>query len=412
MLKQLDTLIGFAVVMSVISLLITVVTQMVSSLLGLRGKNLADALEAMWHKLDPQLNVQVANLSRKLADHVLTRPALSDSMLSMSARWPLLWKRASAIRPRELLVSLEHLSGQTQAPDGPPQTLEQAAARLLKILNTPTPATTEAISALKASLPDLAAQQGQALIAHFNSATNIALGNLEQRFNSAQDRARQWFGMHTRIITVTASALAAFLLQLDAFQLIQRLSSDPDARARLVSGAASLNLQAEQVLGEALSANPTLQSNTLAQLDAKYPGLSDTLGAPPPSPTLSDLQPWLAARLANTAWSNRSETIISDFRSAAQAASRARLDELSRQFGEIEGRFSKSGIMLIPNPYPSPASGTWSWPWPHLLGILASVALLSLGAPFWFNLLKSLANLRPALAQQIENDPKPSPARP
>ncbi len=328
MLRQLDTLIGFAGVMSVISLLITIITQCVSSLLGLRGRNLADALEAMLHKLDPQLNAQVTGLGKTLADYILTHSAVSDSILSMSGRWPVSWKRASAIRPHELLAGLEQLSGQTPAPDGPPQTLEQAAAKLLKILSMPTPATTEAINALKARLPELAAQQGRAVIEHFNAATNVALGNLERRFNSAQDRARQWFAMHTRIITVIASVLVAFLFQLDSFQLLQRLSSDPEARARLVAGATALQQQAQQGLDEASPASQAIQS-----------------------------------------------------------------------------------LVLIPNPYPAPGSGKWSWPWPHLLGILASVALLSLGAPFWFNLLKSLANLRPALAQQIENDPKSTPVR-
>ena len=33
-----------------------------------------------------------------------------------------------------------------------------------------------------------------------------------------------------------------------------------------------------------------------------------------------------------------------------------------------------------------------------LLGILVTAGLLSLGAPFWFNMLRSLSNLRPLLA--------------
>jgi hypothetical protein len=35
---------------------------------------------------------------------------------------------------------------------------------------------------------------------------------------------------------------------------------------------------------------------------------------------------------------------------------------------------------------------------PEIPGVLATAALLSLGAPFWFNLLKSLTNLRPLVA--------------
>jgi hypothetical protein len=40
--------------------------------------------------------------------------------------------------------------------------------------------------------------------------------------------------------------------------------------------------------------------------------------------------------------------------------------------------------------------------WSHFWGMATSAALLSLGAPFWFNLLKTLSNLRPILA-----DPHP-----
>ena len=106
MLKQLDILIGFAVVMSVVSLLITIITQIVSSLLGLRGRNLADALEAMAQRIDPDIDKEVKGLAKKLADQVLTHPAISDSALSIAKKWPVTWKRASAIRPDELLEIL------------------------------------------------------------------------------------------------------------------------------------------------------------------------------------------------------------------------------------------------------------------------------------------------------------------
>jgi hypothetical protein len=38
--------------------------------------------------------------------------------------------------------------------------------------------------------------------------------------------------------------------------------------------------------------------------------------------------------------------------------------------------------------------------WPQIPGVLATAALLSLGAPFWFNMLKQLTNLRPILANK------------
>ena len=38
--------------------------------------------------------------------------------------------------------------------------------------------------------------------------------------------------------------------------------------------------------------------------------------------------------------------------------------------------------------------------------------LLALGAPFWFNLLKNLMSLRPAVAALIEKRPNSAPALP
>ncbi len=40
----------------------------------------------------------------------------------------------------------------------------------------------------------------------------------------------------------------------------------------------------------------------------------------------------------------------------------------------------------------------------HFWGILVSGALLSLGAPFWFNSLKALTNLRPVVAQKEKKE--------
>ena len=48
----------------------------------------------------------------------------------------------------------------------------------------------------------------------------------------------------------------------------------------------------------------------------------------------------------------------------------------------------------------------------HFIGVLMTAGLLTLGAPFWFNLLKNLTSLRPALAALIEKRPTSAPALP
>jgi hypothetical protein len=68
MLDTLDTVIAFAVIMTVLSLLITLVVQMVSAALSLRGKNLANALALTFQTIDP-----ISASMRILGGQILTR---------------------------------------------------------------------------------------------------------------------------------------------------------------------------------------------------------------------------------------------------------------------------------------------------------------------------------------------------
>jgi hypothetical protein len=55
---------------------------------------------------------------------------------------------------------------------------------------------------------------------------------------------------------------------------------------------------------------------------------------------------------------------------------------------------------------------TMGWPtgfnWKQLSGVLLSGALFSLGAPFWFNSLKAIMNLRPVIANKQTDEDKAS----
>jgi hypothetical protein len=103
------------------------------------------------------------------------------------------------------------------------------------------------------------------------------------------------------------------------------------------------------------------------------------------------------------------DKLLLAFGRLVQEKSREKFNQARNQFADVTDAFSKTRFQLMPDPYPGP--GEWSWPLPHLLGILASAALLSLGAPFWFNVLKSLANLRPMLANEVDKDPKQLPSK-
>ena len=74
------------------------------------------------------------------------------------------------------------------------------------------------------------------------------------------------------------------------------------------------------------------------------------------------------------------------------------LGDAGKQIQEISNELKHSDltIMSIDGTY----WGSYSRPY-HLLGILSAMALLSFGAPFWFNTLRQLSNLKPTLATNI-----------
>lgn len=76
MLNTIDTVIAFAVIMTVLSLLITIVVQMVSSAFSLRGKNLANALALTFQTIDPTIGEH----AHSLAAQILRDPIFSDSL--------------------------------------------------------------------------------------------------------------------------------------------------------------------------------------------------------------------------------------------------------------------------------------------------------------------------------------------
>src|SRR5690348_1006836 len=85
MLNTIDTVIAFAVLMTVLSIVITLLVQMVSAAFSLRGKNLANALALTFQTIDPT----IGKYAHSLAAQILRDPIFSDSMWRKKAR-PLL----------------------------------------------------------------------------------------------------------------------------------------------------------------------------------------------------------------------------------------------------------------------------------------------------------------------------------
>src|SRR5437763_13938984 len=80
MFPHLDTVIAFVVLMLVASLFITAVTQVVVSLLGLRGVNLQRGLVDLFETAYP--DQEARRWAKEIARRVLRHPTISDSIFS------------------------------------------------------------------------------------------------------------------------------------------------------------------------------------------------------------------------------------------------------------------------------------------------------------------------------------------
>lgn len=437
MLEKLDTLIAFAVVMLGVSLIITILTQMVSGLFGLRGSNLLWGVESLLKELDPKLDsrLQAARSGvHQLAQEILTNESISDSTFSRSGEmWlvgPIIkllckipgvkrliqrWQYATAIRPEELARMLDKkvvsLSAAAAAAAGagagagapPPTAL--AAAALTDLLNAPDPETARKLETLKKTLttfadtgplkaavpPNIAIQLDKV----FQQATDAAqrsLTKLETSFNTIMDRVSQRFAMEMRLWTVVFAFVLAFGVHLDSFRLLDQLSTNPEMRTALVNMRDNMLTEANTVLPSqsttATSEVPVsakILNEALDRLKHGQAALANVGPVPSDTTTVADAVTWLVKQPGGAAQGDAYRQLV--------------VSVLRAHANDINDRLEQAGFQLIPSPYPGLLHYQGKR---NVLGTLIAAALLSLGAPFWYNALKNLSNLRTVVASRQE----------
>jgi hypothetical protein len=96
----------------------------------------------------------------------------------------------------------------------------------------------------------------------------------------------------------------------------------------------------------------------------------------------------------------------------AAVQSQTDADARTKAFADLQAKIEGAGFELAPRGLFARWPDEKSWWLNHLFGLALTAGLLTLGAPFWFNLLKNLMSLRPALATLVEKRPTSAPALP
>jgi hypothetical protein len=437
MIQYLDTIIAFAVVMLGLSLLITLLNQTVSSFLSFRGANLRWGIATMLKELDPNL----AEKAEAIANHVLSGSVVSDSVLAgvkfeKLRQWPIVgrliqrWQLASAIGPDTLVRVLTNLSESSEkyAPILKQLLKEVDPAAIRKLgmayaaFGTP-PDSGDPTSPLSsppagATHPNYAVQMDDLLKQLGNSAQQ-SVGRVEAWFNVAMTRVSQRFAMKIRIVTVIFAFILAFALHFDSLQLLNQLSKNPTLRTNLVNQSSAMLDEAASILGpnggNQATVSPKLLKDKQEELLKTIP--SDVKKTDPPAEAPGDFDTFAKAQ-------DRLLKLLNDNVPQAKKDQIARqyqdlvVNALKQQSKDVIALLKDAGIEFAPKALPR-WDGLRGWReffgwkaffWPNgtknLLGILLTAGLLSLGAPFWYNMLKSVTNLRSVVATKQDEQKK------
>ncbi len=253
MLKTLDILLGLSVVMLMVSLIVTVLTETVTSLLQMRGKHLFEGVVGLLQQVDRDLPNHVVNA---IATAILTHPLIRSkgcrfgAVIHREELTKLVLELAADEGPQrltpEIMTGLKDMLRRNGIAD-PKKTLEDVRAVALR---------------LELSHPELSNNLRYST-AFLEKANSAFIAKIHGWFDQTIDRVADRFTRATRIVTFCGSLLIALLLQLDTAQLVNRLSEDSNLRGELVKRAMPIN-----------------ERNVAPTLDNSSPGLVPALSDP------------------------------------------------------------------------------------------------------------------------------------
>lgn len=95
------------------------------------------------------------------------------------------------------------------------------------------------------------------------------------------------------------------------------------------------------------------------------------------------------------------ENLVAAYEQEVNCALVTNADKLIDHSASLKRELARSKFQLLPEKWPG-----WRPTKQELPGLLVAAAFLSLGAPFWYNMLKNLASLRPLLAMKQNQERK------
>ncbi len=226
---------------------------------------------------------------------------------------------------------------------------------------------------------------------------------LKQQFESMEDELSNRFAYRARLWAIVFAFLVAFGFQLSTPGLLRKLSDDPAMREKLVGEAQSLRQQAEEII-DAVPSYESVSAEALDQLAEAHPEIAEQLeevsgmGADREDvvdemrdvlgDVLGDESPDVVAEY---------EQLLDDLHAKEVEESLGDVDELATQLAAVDITFWPEGIAFYGD-------------FRHWIGVLMTTILLAFGAPFWFDTLGRLLQLKDFLNPASRKGKQKQPA--
>jgi hypothetical protein len=266
MLQTIDILLGVTVVMLIVSMCVTMITQAWVRLRETRGKKLLEGLSDLIQQIDPTLDRALAD---GVAGALLRHPLVSEGQNKLGATihreefTNLLLELGSGNIPAELRANVT-------------TDVQQAITKILLDHGVTDPQrilenVRSVALQLERTNPELATDRRHSM-ALMQEVREQLVGKVHAWFDQTIDRVASRFTADTRQVTVICSFAVAFALQLDVVGLMNRLSVDPELRRALVAQATATvaaTPAANQLAGlQALTGQSREELQGLAQIGA------------------------------------------------------------------------------------------------------------------------------------------------
>ena len=273
--------------------------------------------------------------------------------------------------------------------------------------------------------------------------SETGLEGLRAWFDQVMERASQRFTVQARLVTVVGSCIFVFGARFDAVRLLQSMSQGAELRAQLAATAAGIDKQAEQfahskpgsrpvvpqvyratmvsilrpVSAEASAGNEGSEGRPSARRRGRAKErekaattaapVEDSVTAGAKSKAMHDLEavPGFVSREEAESWLGRTldgnparERLAAAYQQEVNAELVSDSDRLMDQSASLKSELARSQFKVFQDEAGwGPSSG-------KLPRLLITVALLSLGAAFWYNTLQKVASLRPRMAAKQEGE--------